>query len=67
MTNGFNSEIAKCTGCSVKDADITFSGLRHAVRFFRKVSSALLAAGDVDAVHAGVLEVSWRRRRRSAH
>jgi ribose transport system substrate-binding protein len=50
MTNGFNSEIAKCTGCSVKDADITFSDYGTPSGFSRKVSSALLAAGDVDAV-----------------
>jgi ribose transport system substrate-binding protein len=50
ITNGFNSEIAKCTGCSVKDADITLSDFGTPSAFSRKVSSALLAAGDVDAV-----------------
>jgi ribose transport system substrate-binding protein len=50
ITNGFNSEIAKCTGCSVKYADITLSDFGTPSAFSRKVSSALLAAGDVDAV-----------------
>jgi ribose transport system substrate-binding protein len=50
ITDGFNSEIARCTGCSVKDADITLSDYGTLSAFSRKVSSALLAAGDVDAV-----------------
>ena len=50
ITNGFNSEIARCTGCSVKDADITLSDYGTLSAFSRKVSSALLAAGDVDGV-----------------
>jgi len=50
ITKGFDSEIAKCTGCSVKPADIALSDYGTPSGFSRKVSSALLGAGDVDAV-----------------
>jgi ribose transport system substrate-binding protein len=50
ISNGFNSEIAKCTGCSVKDADITLSDYGTPSGFSRKVGPALFASGDVDAV-----------------
>jgi ribose transport system substrate-binding protein len=50
ITNGFSSEIAKCAGCSVKEADVALSDYGTPSGFSRKVSSALLAAEDVDAV-----------------
>jgi ribose transport system substrate-binding protein len=50
ITNGFTSEISKCTNCSVKDADIALSDYGTPSGFSRKTSTALLGAGDVDAI-----------------
>jgi ribose transport system substrate-binding protein len=50
ITTGFTSEIAKCTGCSVKDADIALSDYGTPSGFSRKTSTALLGAGDVDVI-----------------
>jgi len=51
INKGFEAEIAKCTGCTVKDADITLSDYSNPSAFARKASSALLGAGDVSVVH----------------
>ncbi len=50
ITNGFSAEIAKCTGCSVKNGDIALSDYGTPTGFSQKVNSSLLGAGDVDAV-----------------
>lgn len=49
ITNGFSSEIAKCTGCTVKNGDIALTDYGTPTGFTQKVNSSLLGAGDVDA------------------
>ena len=50
ITNGFESGIAKCSGCAVKDADIAMSDYSTPSGFSRKASAALLGAGDTSVV-----------------
>jgi ribose transport system substrate-binding protein len=50
ITNGFTAEIAKCAGCTVKDADIALSDYGTPGAFARKAATALLGAGDIDAI-----------------